>query len=121
MSKTGLIFSVLFILGLAVCALFFVNGLLVLAPEYHYVVVDSRIASITPVQDGNGSIDYLLVVFVDNSSYKIDISGDVDFTVHSKIILELEQPYCRDWFWDVPKPRDDIWYISKIIKVPEGE
>lgn len=86
--------------------------------ETRYIVVDSEITSIQTFENEDG-IDYLLITFENNESYKISPKSDMDFTVNSKLILELGNNYYRNWWWEDLEPDDDVYYVSKIIKVPE--
>lgn len=65
------------------------------------------------VLDDDGSLDYIVVTFSNGESYDIKPSKEIDFTVSSRLILELFH-YNNEGFFDT-----DVWHIKSIIKVPD--
>ena len=109
-------FGVIFVF--CVVGFWFIN-IMVFGFESRYVVIDSEITNIETVIDDKGKLDYLIVDFDNNETYKISIGrDDVDLTVNSNIIIELGSSYERSWFWEDFKPSSDIFYISRVIKIP---
>lgn len=107
------VFTVLFILS------FFLIGVI---PLYLYLIrgrvkksitVDSRIVSAVPVMD-NDKMKALDICFEDGRSFLVDVYGDLDLTVNSKLILKI----CRYFYFG--EPESDYWFIDSIIKVPSN-
>lgn len=84
------------------------------------VIEEGTITSVVPFFTASHNIKYVNVTFDNGHSYNIKLlsteSGNptIDFTVHSKIIIEMHNP-AYPWF-----PTDDnhFWFINKFIKVP---
>jgi len=95
----------------------FANG--ILSYDIKYVTVDSEITNVDVVVDNSNEIDYLIVNFANGEAYKIRVDYDVDLTVNSRLILELGNAYHRNWFWEELEPNDDVYFINKIVKVPD--
>ena len=87
--------------------------------ETRHITIDSEIASVEPITK-DGEIECLLVTFENGEQYKVG-SGEteVDLTVNSKLIIELQNMYHRNFWWEEFEPYDDVWYINQIIKVPD--
>ena len=80
--------------------------------DVEYIVVEGEVDEVIPVKDNDGSIEYYHVYFDTGEQYRIKISSrDIDFTVNSKLILEL---------FYYPNRNDDFKYISQIVKVPDN-
>ena len=86
--------------------------------ESRYIVIDSEIVDVETIVKENGEIDYLLVTFANNETYKINPDNNVDLTVNSKMIIELKKNYTRRFFWEEFEPTDYPYDISKLIKIP---
>ena len=80
--------------------------------DVEYIIVEGEVDEVIPVKDYDGSIEYYHVYFDTGEKYRIKISSyDIDFTVNSKLILEL---------YYYPNRGEDFKYISQIVKVPDG-
>jgi len=79
-----------------------------------YEVVEGNVINVEPILNKDGSLNYFIVTFDNDVSYKIRTTDNVDFTVNSKIIIELKRSY-----WEDEEP-DDFWYLKQIIKAPNN-
>ena len=86
--------------------------------EAFYETKNVDIINVDPIVE-NGEIEYLEITFADGDTYKTTLNDDIDLTVNSKLIIEFGNAWTRGFWWDEWDEPDDIWYISKIIKVPD--
>ena len=88
----------------------------ILSPEpvNEYEVVEGNVISVEPILSKDGSLNYFIVTFDDDTSYNIQTSDDVDFTVNSKIIIELKRSYYED------EETGNLWYLKQIVKAPDN-
>ena len=105
------VFCVILVMGIIFFSVF--TGV-----DIDYVTIEGEIIDSETVIKENGEIDYLILTFDNGEIYKVGIGDDVDLTVNSRLIIELKNFGNRFWFWD-DYDYDDIYYIDKIIKVPE--
>lgn len=75
-----------------------------------------QIVSVTPHLNSDGGIDFLTVLFGNGHSYDVRASYDVDFTMHSSVIVELSYYHHL-----LPFFGDEFWHIGSFYKVPGGD
>ena len=110
---------IVFFAGLISIPIFLVGNITV-GYETRYIVVEGEITDVEYVMKDNGKIDYLVVTFDNGETYKVrTVERYTDFTVNSKLIIELSNGYKRTWFWEEFEPIDDIYSISDMVKVPD--
>ena len=86
-----------------------------------YVTINEEITNVEPIIGENGKVDYLNITFANGETYKVSFRArEIDLTVNSKLILQLGIGYDCSW-WNSERDYDDYYFISKIIKVPEGD
>ena len=105
---------VMFVFFISLTSFFMIIGIDIIqnAVNTEIVIIEGEVIDISPFANDDGSIDYLYVTFDNGKSYKIRCVTDVDFTVNSKLIVQLRQSksFLRN---------DDFWYIDQIIKSPK--
>jgi len=119
-SQPNVVFTISMIILVVLTALFIVFieiSIEITSPEVIHEVIEGEVTNVEYVKyesdnsfHTKGEIKYLVVTFNDEETYNIRYKGDIDFTVNSKLIIELSHIEGAD-----------IYYIEQIIKIPDGE
>lgn len=121
MNKNDILFTIIGIVALGFVCLAIANGI------YGYfntttITEQGTITSVIPNLNNNQNIECCTVTFDNGHSYDIYVHNyheqTTDFTVHSKIILEIHKS--KYFFnFDVPGLIDGkYWVINTFIKIP---
>lgn len=102
-------FLIGFIIGITLIS--FIMGLILTSgADDENIIVEGKIIHVELVDSEKYSSDLLSITFDNGDTYKVynNLGHDVDFTVHSKFIIELHKS-CPDCYWT----------IEQIYRVPE--
>lgn len=107
----GFIISMMLAIGIVVTAWLIMAD--ALESSYEYKVIESNVVNIEPILETDGSIEYYNITFANGESYNIKTHENIDWTVNSKLIVEIHKKYHHG------EPTYDYWYLESLTKVPD--
>ena len=115
MDKEDIIWAIIYIAIFTTVATFMFSPLVHNKNEIEQTICSDDISSYY--------VDKDIIYFnmIDGSVIKATLNeAYVDFTVNSKLYINIYNEDDAYWFWDKPY-YDDVWTIDNVIKVPDGD